>query len=98
MAYSDLALLVRDQDFSLRSQACYAVETVSNPDAIIPEQWWGLHAWDMAAQPGFADAYAYALAQTPPIERPGNDPGVITDGMILSGVQSVNAVAAQAGQ
>jgi hypothetical protein len=43
----------------------------------------------MAAQPGFGDAYASALAADPPVERPGNDPGVITDGMILGAVQSL---------
>ena len=88
MAYADIAALQEDTDFARRTIASYAVETLSTggPD---PASWQAMHAWDMAAQPGFGDAYASALAADPPIERPGNDPGVITDGMILSAVQGL---------
>jgi hypothetical protein len=41
----------------------------------------------MAAQPGFGDAYAYALANGNP--APGKDDTVITDEQILSAVQSI---------
>ena len=41
----------------------------------------------MAASPGFADAYEYALNTD--VERPGNDPAVITDGQILAAVQAL---------
>jgi len=86
MAYSDVALLAADPDFALRVTACYATETLAD-DTTDPALWQSQHAWDMAAQPGFGDAYASALAGGVP--RPGNDPSVISDSMILSGVQAI---------
>lgn len=89
MAYSDIAALQRDNDFAVRVMAAYAVETLPEESAMDPGSWQAIHSWDMAAQPGFGDAYASALAADPPIERPGNDPGVITDGQILSAIQGL---------
>jgi len=87
MAYGDIALLQQDADFNLRVAACYATETTDDPARTDPASWAAMHAWDMAAQPGFGDAYAYALANGNP--RPGWDPAVITDAQILSAVQSL---------
>jgi hypothetical protein len=42
----------------------------------------------VAASPGWSEAWAAAGAADPPIEFPGRDAGVITDGMILSAVQA----------
>jgi hypothetical protein len=42
---------------------------------------------DLAASPGWDQAWSSALAAGN--ETPGRDPGVITDGMILSGVQAI---------
>jgi len=86
MAYSDVAALAADQDFMLRTTAAYATETLGD-DTTDPATWQSSHAWDMAAQPGFGDAYASALAGG--VERPGNDPSVISDSQILSAVQSL---------
>ena len=47
--------------------------------------WATEHIWRVAASPGFADAYQYALNTN--VERPGNDPAVITDAQILATVQ-----------
>jgi hypothetical protein len=88
MAYSDIALLASDVDFYARTAACYATETLDT-DHVLPNQWAQEHAWDMAAQPGFGDAYAYAVNTD--VERPGNDPAVITDAQILAAVQSLIA-------
>jgi hypothetical protein len=87
MAYSDIAALQQDADFAFRVQAAYAVETLADTDAIDPGSWQAMHSWDMAAQPGFGDAYASAIAGS--VDRPGNDPSVITDGQILSAIQSL---------
>jgi hypothetical protein len=98
MAYADVAALADDPDFNRRYQACYAIETLNAPSAAIPSTWAAEHYWDMAAQPGFGDAYAYAILTHPtdpeapgyvPDYRPGNDPGVITDAQILGAVQSL---------
>jgi len=87
MAYADISLLQQDPDFAHRVTACYATETLEDQGAIDPGTWQAMHSWDMAAQPGFGDAYAYALANGNP--RPGNDAAVITDEMILGAVQSL---------
>lgn len=83
MAYSDVALLANDGDFINRVAACATIE-------MLPEsgyEWAYAHNWPMASTPGFGDKYASALAAN--IPRPGNDPAVISDGDILSAVQSL---------
>ena len=87
MAYYDVSLLANDQDFYQRSMAAYAVETLQSATAAPPGSWWEQHNWDMAAAPGFADAYASAILNA--IPDPGRDPSVITDGQILSAVQAI---------
>lgn len=80
MAYSDIASLSADNDFIQRVAACAATEGVDDPYV------WSMdHRWQLAASPGFGEAYAYALATG--VVRPGNDPAVISDGMILSAGQ-----------
>ena len=87
MAYSDVALLATDRDFAVRVTAAYATETLAVTEPINPETWARDHSWEVAAQPGFGDAYASALAGSVP--RPGNDPAVISDAQILSAVQAI---------
>lgn len=91
MAYADIAALQQDPDFATRTMACYATEIGSVTDVIDPASWQVINSWAMAAKPGFGDAYASALVSHPddPEYRPGNDPAVITDGQILSAVQSL---------
>jgi len=82
----DQSMLARDGDFNLRLAAC-----VSNEDHTVnPLQWAGEHQWQIAAAPGFADAYSSALAGD--VENPGRDPAVISDAQILSAVQAELAV------
>ena len=85
MSYFAQATLARDPDFLSRVAACAAVE---NPDRTIqPTKWAEDHIWWMAAAPGFADAYEYAILNGN--EAPGRDPAVITDGQILGAVQQI---------
>lgn len=81
MAYWDMSQLAFDNDFTLRIAACYGTETQS----VDPNSWATAHAWQIAAAPGFADAYASAIAGGVP--NPGRDPAVISDAQILSAVQ-----------
>lgn len=85
MGYYETGLLSRDMDFMLRVAACYATETQSSD----PETWANQNMWQVAAQPGFGDAYTYAMNTGNP--SPGKDAAVITDGQILAGVQAIMA-------
>lgn len=89
MAYYDVAMLHQDSFFSQRVSACYAIEREANPDDYPedPVSWTYATSWTMAAQPGFGDAYAYAVNTG--VKDPGKDPGVITDAQILSAVQFI---------
>lgn len=86
MAYWDVSLLAADGEFQNRVAACYATETpIGTGDQ--PMSWAAEHAWDVAAAPGFGDAYASAIAAGVP--NPGRDPAVISDAQILSAVQAL---------
>lgn len=82
--YLSIALLAQDSWMIQRVSACAAKEGITNPDG-----WAGIYRWDWASQPGWGEAYEYA--QNTGNADPGKDPAVITDGMILSAVQSINA-------
>ena len=85
MSYSDVAALHEDTDFGRRVVACAATEGADNP-----QTWANTNLWAVSAAPGFGDAYASALASG--VERPGNDPAVITDAMILGAVQAIGGL------
>lgn len=89
MAFSDAAALAADYDFNLRTQACWATEHLSEARGAAPATWQAEHAWMLACQPGFSEAYGSAMVGG--VARPGNDPAVISDGQILSAVQSIAA-------
>jgi hypothetical protein len=84
MSYWDIAEMALDTDLNMRVQASAAQEL---PLAENPYQWTTDHILNVAAQPGWADSWASAIASGVP--NPGRDAGVITDGQILSGVQTV---------
>lgn len=86
MSYSSQAQLSNDSDFMARISAAAAIEV---PKTHQPQQWAKDHVWWVAAAPGFAAAYESALAGA--VERPGNDPSVISDAQILSAVQALIA-------
>jgi hypothetical protein len=89
MAYHDVALLANDQGFISRIGAAYITDNLADPAHTNPVDWANAHSWDMAAQPGFGDAYASAIAGGVP--DPGTDPSVISDAQILSALQSLPA-------
>jgi hypothetical protein len=84
MSYSSQAMLSNDTMFRDRIAGCAAIEV---PLTHQPVQWANDHIWWIAAAPGFADAYEYALNTG--VVNPGNDPAVITDAQILSAVQGL---------
>lgn len=89
MAFSDQALLSHDADFLDRLAACGAVEIDLDYYRGNAPVWASDVVWLVAAAPGFADQYASALASG--IERPGNDPAVISDDQIRAAVQALPA-------
>lgn len=82
MAYWDVAQMSHDPDLQERVQACAAQEQDADPYA-----WAAEHMLALAAQPGWSEAWASAVAGGVP--NPGRDQAVISDGMVLSGVQAV---------
>lgn len=85
MAYYDQALLSNDTDFRDRIAAAAATEGIT--EELHPLAWAAENQWTLAAAPGFADAYASAIAGGVP--DPGRDPAVISDAMILSALQAL---------
>ena len=86
MPYSAQAALSVDPHFYNRVAACAAQEVLGSttPDVIGPE-WATANVWRIAATPGFAEAYQYALDMN--VVDPGKDVGVITDTQIQAAVQ-----------
>lgn len=85
MSYNAIAQAAQDQHLRLRIAACIAQEApddtrhpVAHADAI---------QWQVAASPGVADAYSYAVLNDVP--DPGNDPAVITDAALLAAVSAL---------
>ena len=81
MSYLTQAKLAADQSIILRVTACAVSEGVEDPGF-----WAQQHAWQLSAQPGWDAAYASAVAAKNP--APGADEAAISDGMILSAVQT----------
>lgn len=73
-----------------RLYACAAVEADrADRDNFYPEPWVSERRYEYAATPGWSAAVASAEASGN--ENWGSDPGVITDGMILSRTQELLA-------
>lgn len=90
MALADLVDLSRDLDFVDRCAAAAATTTIAgtgDPGPTGPGGWAAAHAWQLAASPGFADAYGSALIAG--VRRPGRDPAVITDPSIIAAVTAL---------
>lgn len=94
MSYKNVYDMAKDENLAIRIAGCVATQTgytlptgtVDHPVSIAEAI-----QWQCAGQPGWADAYAYAIATD--VENPGLDEAVITDGMILSAVQSILGIA-----
>lgn len=78
----DQATLSQDVDFYLRVSA--AAQNEVDLDGQLAQTWAANHVWAVAAAPGFADAYASAVASG--VEFPGRDPSVISDEQIMAAV------------
>lgn len=85
MAYATIAAMAQDLALFQRLTAAAAEEHKTRP---YPD-WVDTYRWDLAATPGWAAAWESAVANLNP--DPGNDPAVITDGMILAAVQPMGA-------
>lgn len=83
MGYWDISTMAGDTDLTARLSAAAAQEQVPGD----PAGWAWDHRWQWAAQPGWGEAWASAVASGN--EHPGRDAAVITDGQILSAVQSI---------
>lgn len=84
MGYYEQSLLSQDQDFLDRVSASAAIE---KPDPEMhPVDWANAHIWAIAAAPGFAESYTYAIATEVP--NPGRDRTVISDEQILAAIQA----------
>jgi hypothetical protein len=82
VSYKTQALLAKDNQLLDRVTACAASEGLHEPG-----NWAYFHRWQLSAEPGWDAAYSYAVTANTP--NPGNDEGVITDGMILTSVQAM---------
>jgi hypothetical protein len=84
MTYKTVADMAENFALNRRITAAAAKEDVDDPPT-----WAQENRWEVASQPGWDAAWDSAVAAENP--DPGNDEAVITDGMILSGVQAVIA-------
>lgn len=84
MSYNTVADMAENYPLNRRMTAGAAKESIASP-----QEWVAANRWELASQPGWDAAWDSAVASGVP--NPGADEAVITDGMILSGVQAVVA-------
>lgn len=82
MSYKSVADMAENYALNRRITGGAGKESIDNPQA-----WVQSYRWEIASQPGWDAAWDSAVASGNP--DPGNDESVITDGMILSGIQAV---------
>lgn len=87
MSYLTQTYMANDHHLISRSAACAATLGVR-----APLQWAARHSWELAATPGWADAYSAAGGDpegdpAAHVPRLGSDPTVITDEMIRKAVE-----------
>lgn len=87
MSYTTQAQLAGDNEMIVRVTACAATQGIKTP-----ETWAWDHKWQLSAQPGWDEAYAYAIDTG--VQHPGSQISVITDAQILSAVQAIIAAEA----
>lgn len=85
MSYMTVADIADSTSLSRRVTACAAKEHIEGP-----ESWANFNRWKWAAEPGWEEAWDYAVATG--AEDPGAVEGAITDGMILAAVQRIHDV------
>ena len=90
MTYADQHAMSQDYDLVNRITACAATQKLPLDPFLMrggPREWASRNAVRVTGQPGWEAAWASAVAGN--VEKPGLNQGVISDGMILSGVQAV---------
>lgn len=83
MSYLTQSTIAADQHIHERVAQCAAQEDAPGD----PDTWAFDHRRDLAAAPGWSEAWESAVAGG--VEDPGADEAVITDAMILSQVQAM---------
>ena len=88
MSYNSITQIASSPSLMNRVAAAAAAEGEGSP-----VEWAQRNAWVYASQPGWADAWAYALDTQTDDDNPdtGVRPGVINDDMILAAVQAIMA-------
>lgn len=81
MTYNTIAIMANDSYLNRRLTSAAAQEGKPKPF----EEWVADRRWELASTPGWAEAWESAVAAG--VETPGEDEGVVTDGMILAAVQ-----------
>ena len=82
MTYKSIADIKDSPSLLRRVAACAAQEGCADPMT-----WVNAHSWELAATPGWAEAWDSAAAGGS--QDPGSVEGAITDAMILSRVQQI---------
>lgn len=86
MSYLTVTRMVASGVLTQRCVACAAQELPVGED---PVSWVGMHTWVICAQPGWAQAWESADAAAGVWQDHGANEGVITDGMVLSAIQTL---------
>lgn len=88
MAYQSVVEMASSQSLLARIVAAAAGEGVAEPLA-----WAQANVWQVVSEPGWADAWAYAVETANDDVNPdtGKRPGVINDTMVLGAVQALLA-------
>lgn len=95
MSYATVSIIAQDPDIASRVRGCIANEVMANQymstSTLRSRLDLSASMWLLAASSGWAPAWESALAATRPTGSPtiGNDPAVITDGMILAAVKAL---------
>lgn len=84
MTYNTVADMAEDLALNRRLTAAVAKEGILDPKG-----WLYPRNWQLVSQPGWDAAWDSAVAGG--VANPGEDEAVITDGMILAGVQAIIA-------
>jgi len=80
MSYNTIARAAHDGDLQQRLTAAAAQEGHPTPQAFVQQ-----HIWQIVAEPGIAEPYAYALGNR--VDRPGSYDDVVNDATILAVIQ-----------
>lgn len=91
MTYKNVAQITQSSSLFQRLTACAATQVDEYAKPKPYPQWIAEHIWEIAASPGWADKWAYAMATHPEEDYdPGDDESVITDGDILAVIQPMD--------